>query len=87
MEPGVPDLTTDQLRAYWAMFNVWLCQASDDEADQLEASLSQQNRLEDMPLKLAITMALRDETSRQALPRSLVQQVEAAYWLPAQASG
>jgi len=79
----------DPRRVFWHEFVAWQERASEEELEQLEASLLDLSSLacsDAMPLAQAIELALNGEPVSRGIPGSLRQRLETAHWPPAQSA-
>jgi len=76
--------STSQRLTYHRAFSTWLASCSHEDAQRLDDLQAEHPDQNVRPMMRFIEQCLADPDLRDQLPRSLVKQLQAEHWLPAQ---
>jgi hypothetical protein len=76
---AAPAFREDARKAFWARYNSWLVNASNEELDQLQVALEQYDSTDAKSLAVLISAIQFDVNALSAFPQSFLGQVAFAY--------
>ena len=74
-------------QAFWRHYNEWVCNATDEELEQLHAALDSYGSLSGIALHQVIYAALTVESEKRKFPASLLAPLIETNWLGVAAIG